>query len=89
LTSGVHELTTYFVVFSGSYIYFYKDEQDLMPAHYIYVMSISAQKKGTKLILRSRNEQVVLDFGESEGLIELNTLINEKQQEFRLGEEAE
>jgi len=31
----------YFVVFSGSYIYFYKEEQDLMPYHYLYVVSIS------------------------------------------------
>jgi hypothetical protein len=31
----------FFVVFSGSYIYFYKEERDLLPYHYLYIMSIS------------------------------------------------
>jgi hypothetical protein len=39
LTNSWH---SYFVVLSGSYIYFYKEEQDLMPYHYLYVMSTSA-----------------------------------------------
>jgi len=36
LTSNWHN---YFVVLSGSYIYFYKEEQDLMPYHYLYILS--------------------------------------------------
>lgn len=30
------------MVLSGSYIYFYREEQDLMPYHYLYLMSISS-----------------------------------------------
>lgn len=31
----------YYVVISGSYIYFYKERDDLMPYHYLYIMSIT------------------------------------------------
>lgn len=34
---------SFFVVLSGSYIYFYKNKNDLMPIHYMYVMSIIVQ----------------------------------------------
>lgn len=39
---------TYFVVFSGSYIYFYRAEQDLLPFHYLYAMSISSQSLASR-----------------------------------------
>lgn len=39
---------SFFVVFSGSYIYFYKEEQDLMPYHYLYVVSISAHAQAPR-----------------------------------------
>mmetsp|Transcript_17068 Transcript_17068/g.26356 ORF Transcript_17068/g.26356 Transcript_17068/m.26356 type:complete len:249 (-) Transcript_17068:9868-10614(-) len=33
--------TGFYVVFSGSYLYFYRTQRDLMPYHYLYVMSIT------------------------------------------------
>ena len=32
------------MVFSGSYLYFYKQRDDLMPFHYIYIMGILSLK---------------------------------------------
>ena len=43
-TRWTNNWQNYFVVFSGSYIYFYKEEQDLMPYHYLYAVSISASR---------------------------------------------
>ena len=34
---------SFFVVLSGSYIYFYKSKNDLMPIHYMYIMSTTVQ----------------------------------------------
>ena len=34
----------YFVVVSGSYIYFYREQQDLLPYHYLFVMSITSHQ---------------------------------------------
>ena len=34
----------YFFIISGCYLYFYKQEDDLVPYHYLYIMSVSVQE---------------------------------------------
>jgi hypothetical protein len=46
----------FFIVISGCYLYFYKQKDDLVPFHYLYIMSISVQEVNLSQLLNKEDK---------------------------------
>jgi len=48
----------FYVIISGCYIYFYKQEDDLVPFHYLYIMSLSVQEVNFNQFLNKEDKNL-------------------------------